>query len=1229
MESMPNQPGTVFGYATTFDKTVLYSSACGAFLAGAMNPLITAIQGRLVSGLNEFSAGSTTTTDLESTVSQATKLYVYLSLTIFSLVFASTAGFYHCGERIATALRCAYLDAILRQDMSYHDHLAPGRASNRIMTDLGIIQEGISSKLSVALSAFAIFATALVITFTMHWKIAVLTLPFFAAMVISSTITGRTSVKHHKAAARIYDSASSLAQEAIASTKHVHAYGLRNVLQRKFSAYLQAASRPDLDGRHTISVFIAWSNAMPCLLYALVFWVGSILLTREEVSVFDITTAAYAGVIGAFSIARVGPSAQTLIASMSSAKDVLETISQSSSQNSKSFHGLQPAETIGDIEFRGVSLIYPSRASVRVLDQISFKCPAGKKTALVGASALDNIDIATLNLGWLRRSIGFVSQEPSLFNTTIYENIRYGFIHTQDVLSENEVSDRIISAAKDAYAHEFIMALPDGYQSIVGESGARLSGGQRQRIAIARAIVRNPAILLLDEATSALDSRSEEMVQKALDKATEHRTSIVIAHRLSTIHNADNIVVISAGKVVEQGSRDQLLANGGIYHDLEMKGHTKMNMQQKYNVSSNKPDRNFEEGTNHYANSIGNADEKANAVCDDSDSDIESQVAQARFSIGQTLKYLYRLNKPESRLLLAGLFSAAVAGLSYPTQSIIMSRIWEAFALPKSKYPQLEADVSYYAILYLLMAAVAMISWLGVGFAFGRSTIALAQRLKARTFDSILSQDISFFDARAHSIGALTYLLNTATEDLINLGGPTIGGILTFTATILVGVLIAFANAWKLALLCTGTVPVVVACGWFRMQILAVFDAQSRQSGKDAAAYANELVRNVRTIATLGLESVSVSQYNSLLKDKTDQSLSSMLAASALYAASHSVVYLCTAVAFRYGAALVADREYTVYQFYICYTAVVAGSQLAGSIFTFAPDASKAMYASYDLHDLYSSKSRINSSIGIGSKLPSEKQLGAIQFQKVSFSYPSDPARQILDGLDLEIPPGSFIAIVGPSGCGKSTLLSLIERFYDPTSGCVRIDGQDIAKVDVAHHRSSISFVGQQPTVYSGTIGENLAYALPDEFVSERAMLDACQQARIHDFIASLPEPMLTHNGRDGLATRVGTAGGMLSGGQRQRLAIAQALLRRPKILLLDEATSALDANSEALVHEVLMSKALQRTTIAVAHRLSTVRGADCIYVLDAGKIVDSGRHADLVARRGLYYELVSSQVID
>ncbi|KAH0278982.1 putative ABC multidrug transporter, partial [Aureobasidium melanogenum] len=713
MESLPNKPGTVFGYASTFDKAVFYSSACGALLAGAMNPLISVIQGRLVSGLNEFSAGSTTTTNLDSTVLQATNLYVYLSLTIFTLVFASTTGFYHCGERIATELRCAYPDAILRQDMSYHDQLAPGRASNRIMTDLGIIQEGISSKLSVALSAFAIFATAFVITFTMHWKLAALTLPFFAAMIIISTIAGRTSVQHHKAATRIYDSASSLAQEAIASTKHVHAYGLRNVLQRKFSNYLQAASKPDLDGRHTISTFIAWSNAMPCLLYPLVFWAGSVLLTREEDSVFDITTAAYAGVIGAFAIARVGPSAQTLIASMSSAKDVLETISHSSSQDPKSSHGLQPAQIVGNIEFHE-------------------------------KPALDKTDIAALNLGWLRRNIGFVSQEPSLFNTTIYENIRYGFINTQDVLSEKEISDRIISAAKDAYAHDFIMALPDGYQSIVGESGTRLSGGQRQRIAIARAIVRNPAILLLDEATSALDSRSEELVQKALDKAMGHRTSIVIAHRLSTIHNADNIVVTSAGKVVEQGSRDQLLANGGIYHDMELKERTKMNMQKQYNVSSNKLDKNLEKETSQYDDSVGEPDEKAHAVCDDSESDIDSQVAQARFSIGQTLKFLYKLNKPESRLLFTGLFSAAVAGLSYPTQSIIMSRIWEAFALPKSKFAQLEANVSYYANLYLLMAAVAMISWSGVGFAFGRSTIALARRIKARTFDAILSQDISF-----------------------------------------------------------------------------------------------------------------------------------------------------------------------------------------------------------------------------------------------------------------------------------------------------------------------------------------------------------------------------------------------------------------------------------------------------------------------------------------------------
>lgn len=275
----------------------------------------------------------------------------------------------------------------------------------------------------------------------------------------------------------------------------------------------------------------------------------------------------------------------------------------------------------------------------------------------------------------------------------------------------------------------------------------------------------------------------------------------------------------------------------------------------------------------------------------------------------------------------------------------------------------------------------------------------------------------------------------------------------------------------------------------------------------------------------------------------------------------------------------------------------------------------KAQEAARHLKELFDRQPPIDPWSEDGEKIASIE--GTIEFRDVHFRYPTRPEQPVLRGLNLTVKPGQYIALVGASGCGKSTTIALLERFYDPLVGGIFVDGKEISSLNIKDYRSFLALVSQEPTLYQGTIRENILLGVDRDDLPDSAIEFACKEANIYDFIQSLP---------DGFSTIVGSKGSMLSGGQKQRIAIARALIRDPKILLLDEATSALDSESEHVVQAALDVAAKGRTTIAVAHRLSTIQKADIIYVFDQGKIVEHGTHAELMKRNGRYSELVNLQ---
>jgi ATP-binding cassette subfamily B (MDR/TAP) protein 1 len=530
----------------------------------------------------------------------------------------------------------------------------------------------------------------------------------------------------------------------------------------------------------------------------------------------------------------------------------------------------------------------------------------------------------------------------------------------------------------------------------------------------------------------------------------------------------------------------------------------------------------------------------------------------------------------------------------------------------------IKKDSDFWSAMYVMLAFVQLFAFIIQGVLFAKCSERLVHRVRDRAFRTMLRQDVSFFDRDENTSGALTSFLSTETTHVAGLSGVTLGTLLMVSTTLISAIAMSLAIGWKLSLVCISTIPVLLGCGFFRFWMLAHFQRRSKAAYDSSATFASEAISAIRTVAALTREEDVLKQYQHSLAVQQRKSLISVMKSSLLYAASQSLIFACLALGFWYGGTLIGKLEYTMFQFFLCFMAVIFGAQSAGTIFSFAPDMGKAHQAAGELKKLFDRQPVVDTWSESGERLPEVE--GTLEFRDVHFRYPTRPEQPVLRGLNLTVRPGQYIALVGASGCGKSTTIALLERFYDPLSGGIFIDNREISGLNINDYRSHIALVSQEPTLYQGTIKENIILGTSRENVPDSDVEFACREANIYDFIVSLPE---------GFNTVVGSKGTLLSGGQKQRIAIARALIRDPKILLLDEATSALDSESEHVVQAALDKAAKGRTTIAVAHRLSTIQKADIIYVFDQGRIVEQGTHSELMKRNGRYAELVNLQSLE
>ncbi|XP_069683614.1 ATP-dependent translocase ABCB1 [Periplaneta americana] len=1224
----------LYRFATGMEKFLLFLGCLGAVATGATAPLNMLWFGDLTGKFvyYQLSLYSNGTENFgPDYILDAVELFAIqnslLGLAMLVFTYVSIWAFNYVSSRQIYRIRDLYLRSALSQDIAWYDVQQTGEFASRMSEDLTKLEDGIGEKVIQFLHFQFSAVGSLILAFIKGWLLALVCLSSFPVTMISVGLVGMVSTRLSKKELVAYGKAGAIAEQALSSIRTVVAFGGQEMEVERYKKNLVYAKAVNVKrgffsglGFGLLWFFIYAS-------YALAFWygIGLVLEDRykpEEEQVYkpDVMVTVFFGVMmGSMNFGMSSPYIEAFSIARGAGAKVYSVIDRISPINSWSNDGKRPKEMNGNISFRNVHFEYPTRPDVKILQGLNLDINRGEKVAIVGSSGcgkstciqliqrfydtregqvlMDGNDVKELNVAWLRMHIGVVGQEPVLFNTTIAENIRYGL--------EGATQVDIEAAAMEANAHDFISKLPQGYNTLVGERGAQLSGGQKQRIAIARALVRKPAILLLDEATSALDTTSEAKVQRALDKASKGRTTVIVAHRLSTIRTADKIVALSEGKVVEMGTHDQLMELEGHYHKLVTAQQLNVvDDKDEFVDESRKLSRlvSVESRTSSISGQHQHVDDSA-ILQDDS---ISEPPPVSMFTI-------IKKNQPEWPYILIGSVSSLVMGCAMPVFAFLFSDIIEAMSLPTDQ--QVRDETDEYS-LYFVIAGIA------VGFStflqiwtFGIAGEKLTMRLRGELFEAMVKQEIAWFDDKANSSGALCARLSGDASSIQGATGQRIGTVLQSIATIAFGVGLAMSTQWDLGLIALAFCPIILIAHFLFHRAITGESFSNKKAMEKATKLAVEAIGNIRTVASLGREQTFHQQYLAELLPAHLVMTRNTHFRGVVFGLARSIMFFAYATTMYYGGQKVANDEMAFADVLQVAQALIMGTVSIANAMAFAPNFQKGIIAAGNIFHLLNRKPRIFDPAGVSDgKWVAE---GKVNYKDVEFFYPTRPNIRVLRGLNAQVLTGKTVALVGHSGCGKSTCIQLLERFYDPVGGSVDLDDRDISSMTLRLLRSQMGIVSQEPVLFDRSIAENIAYGDTSRTVPMSEIIEAAKHANIHNFVSSLPL---------GYETRMGEKGTQLSGGQKQRVAIARALIRNPRVLLLDEATSALDTESEKVVQEALDKAREGRTCITIAHRLSTIQDADVILVINHGQVAEMGTHSELLSKRGHYYKLCSMQ---
>ncbi len=1153
------------------------------------------------------------------------------------------------GGRVALSvqfdLRNAIYERLQRLDFARHDDFQTGQLVSRAGSDVGLVQTMLSF-LPLASGGLVMIVLSLVIMAVLSPLLTVVSLVVVPVILVVAVRLRATVFPASWDAQQRAAEVAGVVDEAVSGVRVVKGFGqegreLGRLAEASDDLFASRMRALRIEARYSAAL-----QAVPALGQVAVLAFGGWLALHGRISL---------GTFLAFStylFQMVGPvrmlSVLTVVAQQARAgsERIFELLDSTPVVVEHPDATPLPPVT-GEVTFDHVTFGY--LRSEPVLGDFSLTVRPGETLALVGPSGsgkstvalllprfyevqagcvrLDGVDVRDVTLDSLRRQIGVVFEESFLFSETVRVNIAYGRPDASD--------QEVVAAARAAEAHDFIVGLPEGYDTLLGEGGLTLSGGQRQRLALARALLTDPRVLVLDDATSAVDSRVEEDIHATLRRLMQGRTTLLVAHRRSTLRLADRIAVLERGRVVDTGTHDELLGRCRLYRLLlagpgagidEVGTEEQEDRPGPGGVTAAawgsgdgrpviRPRAQLDGSTGWGGGGMGGGGGRMGggggrsvamaaptpellaavaalpAPVDRPEVDVSKEAEpDPHFGLGRFLRpYRVPLGLGLGLVVLDAL--AALAG-----PALVRAGLDRGVAAGSQR--------ALWTVTGLFLALVLgdwVVEWAEQRYT-GRTAERLLFALRIRIFAHLQRLGIDYYEREM--AGRIMTRMTTDVEALSTL---LQNGLINAIVSILtlVGVAVALLTMNLELSLATYTilVPLVAATVVFRRLSNRAYGT-ARERIATVNANLQESLSGVRVAQAYGRQDRNIDDFRRVSQGHLDARIQAQRLVATYFPFVEMLSEVAAAVVLGVGTGLIHGASLTTGEliaFLLYLDLLFAPIQQLSQVFDTYQQARASVAQIGQLLATVPSVPEPASPVEPG------RLRGAVRFERVRFRYPASPT-DALGGVDLEIAPGESVALVGETGAGKSTVLKLLARFYDPTEGRVLVDGHDLAELDLGSYRRQLGYVPQEAFLFSGTVRDNIAYGRPD--ATDAEVEEAARAVGAHPFIAGLP---------GGYLHPVTERGRSLSSGQRQLIALARARLVDPAILLLDEATSTLDLASEARVVRAMGLVAQGRTSVLIAHRLQTAMGADRVGVIDDGRVAEEGSHDDLLARGGRY----------